>query len=75
MTKRVNSNNIASLMTQWVKNLQCRRHRKVGLILGSGRSPEEGTDKPLQYSSGLQSKVSQRVRKIEQVSTHTHEGL
>ena len=44
----------------------------MGLILGSGRSPEEGTDKPLQYSSGLQSKVSQRVRKIEQVSTHTH---
>ena len=42
----------------------------MGLIPGSGRSPEEGTGKPLQYSSGLQSKVLQTVRKIEQVSKH-----
>ena len=29
---------------------QCRRQRDVGLIPGSGRSPEEGHGNPLQYS-------------------------
>ena len=29
---------------------QCRRHKDVGLIPGSGRSPGEGDGSPLQYS-------------------------
>ena len=29
---------------------QCRRHKNVGLIPGSGRSPGEGHGSPVQYS-------------------------
>ena len=29
---------------------QCRRHKRCGLIPGSGRSPGEGNGNPLQYS-------------------------
>ena len=51
---------------------QCRRHKRRGFDLGSGRSPGGGHGNPLQYScwqipqtekpGGLQSKGSQRVR-------------
>ena len=38
----------ASLVAQMVKKI-CLRCRRPALILGSGRSPREGTGYPLQY--------------------------
>ena len=59
---------------------QWRRHRDLGLIPGSGRSPGEGYDNPLQYSClespmerGAQQATFQRVTKcqtwLKQLST------
>ena len=42
---------MGSLGTQLVKNpCQCRRHKDMGSIPGSGRSPGEGHGNPFQYS-------------------------
>ena len=40
---------MASLMTQWIKNLPANAG-DTGSIPGLGRSPGEGNDNPLQYS-------------------------
>ena len=41
---------VVSLVAQTVKNLPVVQAGDLGLIPGSGRSPEEGNGYPLQYS-------------------------
>ena len=64
------------------KVCQCRRHKRLGSIPGSGRSPRGGNGNPLQCvawripwteeSGGLQSIGSQRVRHNWSHLAHTH---
>ena len=71
-----------SLLAQLVKNLLANagNTRDVGLIPGSGRSPGEGNDNPLQYSclensmgrGAWQAKVYRVTKNLTRLSTRVH---
>ena len=53
---------------------QCRRHRRLRLILGSGRSLEAGHGNPLQYSC-LENPVDRRAGRLQSIGSQSQAWL
>ena len=61
---------MVSLMAQWLRIcLQCRWHKRLSLIPGSGRSSGEGNGKPFQYSY-LENLENSMDRGVWQATVH-----